>query len=409
MDSQWNEIPADVRDMRRRTLFSVFSPSAPVDRREVFAGRLEQLATLREVVFQRGQHAVIYGERGVGKTSLARVSRDVATAEQMFTAHVTCDGGDSYASMWTKVLSEIHFTIEGTEGGEEGSSTALAYASEMSGAIDSNTLRMVFTALGRVAPTVVFIDEFDVITSAEVRQRTAETIKMLSDQGVNVTVVLVGVAEDVTGLISAHESINRNIVQVPMPRMIVSERLDIIRTGLSTAEMSIDDSAAQRIALLSQGLPHFVHSLAQKAALAALNAGRDRVEDGDVSVAISQALDASLVTVSSAYYHAVTSNRETTLYPSVLLACALATPDDRGFFTAKALVAPLTTILGREVGIPAFGPHLNKLANERGPVLIKEGEPRRYRYRFRNPLLQPYVLMRGISDGLISFSAIEGP
>jgi hypothetical protein len=51
--------------------------SASVDRREVFAGRTDQLAALNEVVMQRGQHGVISGERGVGKTEPPRVFRRV--------------------------------------------------------------------------------------------------------------------------------------------------------------------------------------------------------------------------------------------------------------------------------------------------------------------------------------------
>ena len=51
-----------------------FRPSAPIDRRSLFSGRTDQIAELFSVVAQPGAHAVVYGERGVGKTSLAAVS-----------------------------------------------------------------------------------------------------------------------------------------------------------------------------------------------------------------------------------------------------------------------------------------------------------------------------------------------
>jgi hypothetical protein len=35
-------------------------------------------------------------------------------------------------------------------------------------------------------------------------------------------------------------------------------------------------------------------------------------------------------------------------------------------------------------------------------VLQKRGSPRQFRYRFVNPLLQPYVVMRGLSEGAVS-------
>ena len=44
-----------------------FSPSAPIDSTDLFAGRTRQIERLLGAIFQRGQHAIIFGERGVGK------------------------------------------------------------------------------------------------------------------------------------------------------------------------------------------------------------------------------------------------------------------------------------------------------------------------------------------------------
>ena len=49
------------------TLLESFSPSAPIDRRNVFAGRGDQLAALHTVIRQRGQHAVISGSAVSGR------------------------------------------------------------------------------------------------------------------------------------------------------------------------------------------------------------------------------------------------------------------------------------------------------------------------------------------------------
>jgi hypothetical protein len=170
--------------------------------------------------------------------------------------------------------------------------------------------------------------------------------------------------------------------------------------------MTIETIAAGRIALLSQGLAQFVHLLTQRAAIVALNAGREQVSVEDLASAVETALRDIHASVTSSYYAAVKSNRET-LYPHVLLACALAGPDERGFFTAKALVDPISRVSGKALDIPAFGPHLNALSSERGPVLQKEGTSRKFRYRFINPLMQPFVLMRGISTAQVSFSELE--
>ena len=62
-----------------------------------------------------------------------------------------------------------------------------------------------------------------------------------------------------------------------------------------------------------------------------------------------------------------------------------------------------SAIMKRRYDIPAFARHLNALCEiERGPVLQKRGITRKFRFRFLNPLLEPYVIMRGISSGMLS-------
>ena len=52
---------------------NVFKPRTPIAVRAFFAGRWAQITTLADAVGQTGLHVVIYGERGVGKTSMANV------------------------------------------------------------------------------------------------------------------------------------------------------------------------------------------------------------------------------------------------------------------------------------------------------------------------------------------------
>ena len=62
-------------EMREKAfmLGTVFKPSAPINREDLFAGRLSQIRDVVDAINQQGQHAVLYGKRGVGKTSLANM------------------------------------------------------------------------------------------------------------------------------------------------------------------------------------------------------------------------------------------------------------------------------------------------------------------------------------------------
>jgi len=73
-----------------------------------------------------------------------------------------------------------------------------------------------------------------------------------------------------------------------------------------------------------------------------------------------------------------------------------------GQFSAKSVQGPLEAITGRRYGIAAFAPHIKAFTDaSRGSVLVREGIPRRYTYRFRNPLLQPFTIISAIAQHLI--------
>ena len=68
----------------------------------------------------------------------------------------------------------------------------------------------------------------------------------------------------------------------------------------------------------------------------------------------------------------------------------------------------MTTIMERHYDIPSFSRHLKEFSERtRGPILHKTGRKRRMRYRFSNPLMQPYVSMRGVAGGLIDKATLR--
>jgi hypothetical protein len=230
-----------------------------------------------------------------------------------------------------------------------------------------------------------------------VRVLFADTIKALSDRLVNATVFLVGVADSVGELIREHRSIERALVQIHMPRMSPDELAEISTRGVDAAQMSIAKGAIGRITTLSQGLPHYTQLLTQLAAQAALGRRRADVNSRDVDAAVERAIDRAQQSIVEAYREATASPTRST-YPQVLLAAALAPEDEFGFFDPADVREPLSKILGKPCKPASYAPHLEALSDEaRGSVLQKHAG----RYRFVNPLLQPYVAMRGVSEGVV--------
>ena len=394
----------------------VFTPGAPVGSLELLAGRQLQIREALRAVSQQGYHAIIYGERGVGKTSLARfihqIWSDVAKEIDMVIApRINCDSTDDFSSIWAKVSEEIQLIFEkrGTDWQALPDSGAFSTAiAELE--VGNATPGLVRRALDLPNHRfIVVIDEFDRLEEdSDTTRMFADTIKMLSDQLVDATLILVGVADNVDGLIREHASIDRSVVQILMPRMTPTELSQIVHNGLRAVGMTIEDDALGRITTLSKGLPHYTHLLGLHSALQATTNQRDRVSKQDVYEGLRDALDTMKETIGNSYYEATRSPHKDARYGEVLLACALTEVDELGYFSPGNVRGPLSEIRGEFQDIPSFMRHLREFCEERrGQVLARSKQEVRPRYRFRNPLMQPYVLLRGVDEGRLNETLLQ--
>src|SRR5438046_1688802 len=96
----------------------VFQPRAPITARELFAGRWVQITTIADAVGQPGLHIIIYGERGVGKTSLANIVRPLllafdehekkdAPSEARLVVKINANKDECFSSIWNKLFAEF--------------------------------------------------------------------------------------------------------------------------------------------------------------------------------------------------------------------------------------------------------------------------------------------------------------
>jgi len=399
---------------KRQLLFQcsrVFSPATPINTRDLFAGRTEQIRLVGAAVHTRGQHAIIFGERGVGKTSLANFLKALLADEETVVVKINCHQDDTFAKLWRSALSEIALLDEAHGMGflPRKQSRSRSPAEYLDDKASPDDIRRILQYVGRSNDTVIIFDEFDRLPGSRVQRIFADTIKNLSDNAISATLVIVGVANDVSGLIKEHASVDRSLVQIKMPRMRPDELTEILGKAMEELGMVMEDEATELLILLSQGLPHYTHLLGQEATLTALADSRKTVTIADAKAGIQSALNKTQQSVLDAYQQATSAQRKGTLFREVLLACALAQVDEQGHFISAAVREPLSTIMKRSYDIPGFSQHLDKFCSDasRGPVLEKAGTSRRFRFRFTNPLLQPYVIMRGLADGLLEGELLE--
>ncbi|RWR16795.1 AAA family ATPase [Microbacterium enclense] len=369
-------------------LNEVFTPSTPISKRAAFAGRFEQIMQITGAVSQPGRHIVLYGERGVGKTSLANILSELLIPTESsfreYAVRINCSVDDKFSSVWTRIFTELGLEVP----------TEWAYGSPSPDEIRQRLAQV-------EPPMVIVIDEYDRLDDDSALSLMADTIKSLSDHTVRTKLVLVGVSDSIEQLIGEHESVRRALEEVNMPRMARREIAELIIDGFREVQMVIEDNALGRIARLAEGLPTYAHALSLRAGTLAIQDDEDHINLGHVERA-AQALVASPHSSKSAYLTATQSPRPENLFAQVLAACALAEKDELGYFTPASMKEPLSAIMGRTYDIPAFSRHLSEfISDARGPVLQRKGEPRKYRYRFRDPLMQPFAIMAALSQQLI--------
>ncbi len=390
----------------------VFTPAAPVSESDLFAGRMSQLRKVIDAIVQRGQHAIVFGERGVGKTSLAKVlsSRLLLPNRKFLAPMVNCESADTFVSLWKKVLSQMDLITRTPQIGFQYTffEETVRAADVVGDDIDPDAVRRLLTIVANEATVLVVFDEFDRLQNQDAKRALADTIKALSDNAIDATILIVGVAESVSELIAEHESIERALVQIPMPRMSAEELGDILEKGVVRLKMKIASDAKSRIVRLSRGLPHYTHSLGLHATRACIERDQETVSKGDVDTALRSALEEINLSLRSAYEKSTFSPHKETIYAHVLMACALAPAGDFGYFTPAAVRDPLSAIRGKTYRIPAFAKHITSFTTEsRGAVLQKEGVKRRFRFRFSNPLMQPFVVMKGVASGILSEEVLK--
>jgi Cdc6-like AAA superfamily ATPase len=379
----------------RNKIYKIFKPGTPIRSIDLFAGRERQRNALLSAVMQPGRHALLFGERGVGKTSLAQVLVDLERGNGFRTLKnytVNCDESDDFTSLWHKVFCALPYT----EKNGRTVYTDSMHFETLDTLISPDSVRDVLSLFEE--PCLIVIDEIDQLKDENAKRLLAATIKNLSDHEVNTTLVLVGVADTVNELIVEQKSAERALIQVRMPRMSDEELIQIIDQGLEYLGMEIEDFPKALIVGLSGQFPFYTHSFCLNAGLKAIDAGRTLITRSDVTSAVLDVV-ADAEHVNSAYHTATHSTQSKNRYKVALLACAVAEPNENGYFTAGEMCSWMSALQGRERDIPRDMHYLTEFCDpKRGGVLQQMGGKWSKLYRFKDPLMKPFLIIKSFGD-----------
>ena len=364
---------------RRLALRDALGASQPVVSREGFAGRHDALSQLISAVEQQRVHVVVYGERGIGKTSLAHVFAETARDARYLVLYGSCGTEAAFDAMFRAFAARIpaiyHKSVLPTSVEAEAGGFLDAMLPEHFG---PRELADIFSEI--VGTRVILIlDEYDRVMDPSFRRDVAELVKNLSDRAARVQLVLTGVAQNLDELIGYAPSIRRNIIGLPMRPLTVDEVRQVIAIGEAAADLSYSDESVGMIATMAGGSPYLVRLLAHRAGMVALDDGSREVNADHGRSAVERVLtdwNASL----PRRVQAILGRDEARAQWPLLIAAARAGSSADGFFTVDDVqtelgsAAPPSTTIDKE--LRHFSHQYDLLES------VESGEEARFRFRY---------------------------
>ena len=143
-------------------LEQVFTPHTPIDVPEFLYGRQALLYRVTDAVNTAGLHVILFGDRGTGKTSIAKVlARNVqqpGVKDGRRVLFTTCNSSDNFTSIWRRVFQEI--LVAPRQLGFRPNPDDIAIERlDQANIAEPNDVRLL--VMGLPNPVIIVLDEFD--------------------------------------------------------------------------------------------------------------------------------------------------------------------------------------------------------------------------------------------------------
>jgi Cdc6-like AAA superfamily ATPase len=411
--------------MTTPSIINVFTPAQEIQDSDRFAGRSEELEALSTALQSKGAQIVMYGQRGVGKSSLARQLQKLAVNDKdvvdrlehkpveqfdFLTVYVACDDSvedinrllirllndEEAMAPWIpfKVVEKSisssvspKFSVKVIELGGEKTEAITQRARETEEdlvSVFSNACKGLVKSDVAKDGLLIIVDEFDRIKD---RTGLASLMKTLGPE--RITFALVGVATTIQDLVTDHESVARQLADgavhvYPMSEAELNEIFDRAEELLGKA-YRFEESARNWIVKISRGHPFYVHLIGKHSLIAARARGQTAI-DGDLarSALAEIALKGSAPIQESTYKTAIGHS-----YTREVILKRFAEREEDEVHTTE-LYAGIAKELGIEPS--AVSVYVGHLSSARyGEVLAKTRD--RY-YQFRDSLFKAYAAAR---------------
>lgn len=409
----------------RSAILNAFQPGTAVAEPDSFAGRRQQVLTLTDALQTIGSVPLIYGHRGLGKTSLAlqveRIAlgdvellqdlgagdRALQASQRLITRYVACTDDVKDLDGLLQLLLNAAETVD-TPDNETSTLVDRTTRKKLTAKIfEIETVRKYATAKAKISyknlsiqeqvrvlsdlisdvyaqPVLYIVDELDRVSApglaSFVKANSTNSLKFM----------LVGIATNVSGLLADHRSLERSLVPVEVPLMKQAELREIIEKAISHLEeqgvgIEFSPEAVSALVDAAGGFPWFIHVLGQSVLVRVFDSERSRVTLGDIEAVIAEIVE-------NRFAEQFDDDYKTAVRDSygreMVLKCFAEWPEP-----SIPVAEVYQRIRAGGVGNPSAYKS-NLCNNDFGKVLITPNASNRGLVRFSNEMFKTYVRLR---------------
>jgi len=405
-----------------------FHPASEIKDPAYFVGRRDEIKNAIYSLREDSTFLVIWGNRGIGKSSLSRQVALIAEGKSdlpkflgfenllpkgnfNFLAHfVFCDRftrnvedlikrivyGDQHTEPLFKLTKDegrcqtsYERTIRAKAGANLGPVNFGAGGEEKvkyETKLQDDVIQTFKTLIGSIKSQqhgkqglLILIDEFDVLAD---KSGFSSLIKSCSDEYVKFCVA--GISSDIKALLGDHASITRQIKGINVKKMNDYEMGEIItRAEKELKPYVFDEQLKTEIIRMSEGFPYFVHLLGKSCAINAFECGNNNISLGNLKNILEALKNGSLSAIYEQLYQVGVKHSP----QREILLKAFADSSDEEICSTDVYE------LAKSLGVSNPSQLMKELTSPEGFEPILYGIRERY-YRFNDPVFRTYVKLR---------------